>query len=239
MKTIPLKHLQNAEHLALMSDLLVLLKETNLEPLAPLTAEFTKQIELEDLAQKEIIKSSYTAKIIELDQKRDDIYRGLTLRVQSEMFSEDENEKKAAEEIEIVLKTYGNFTKHNLRKETTEIENLLNDLKNEKYTVFAENIGLVKWINWLETANNKFQEAYNLRRDEYADRPELSLRDIRRDSDLLFKEFRKITEALEILQPSEDLKTLVTKADITIEKWRDTLSKRKANAKKEENNTEE
>ncbi len=228
MKTLNLIRLQNAEHLAFMSDLLALLKEANIELLAPLTNQFTSQVELEAMAQKEITKSSYTAKLNELDQKRDNIFRGLTLCVQAELFSEDQDQKKAANEIQIVLQTYGNFTKHNFQKETTEIENLLNDLKSEKYTAFANSIGLGKWIGWLENANNQFQAIYTSRRDEYAERPDLNLRVIRKDSDTLFKELRKITDALGVLQPSESLTQLVAKADISIEQWRETLNKRKA-----------
>lgn len=234
MKHLDATRLQNAEHLALMSDLLVLLKEANIELLAPLTEKFTTQVELEELAQKQIVKSAYTAKLTQLDQKRDDIFRGLTLCVQSELFSVDKDEKEAAEKVEIVLQTYGNFSKENIRKETSEIDNLLQDLKSETYSAFANKIGLDKWMNWLSDANNELNEIYTLRRDEYAERPDLNLKNIRKDSDVLFKEFRKMVDALEILQPSENLTKLIAKADATIDKWQDTLSRRKSSNKKDD-----
>ncbi len=232
MKHLDSTRLQNAEHLALMSDLLVLLKEANIELLAPLTEKFTTQVELEELAQKQIVKSAYTAKLTQLDQKRDNIFRGLNLCVQSELFSVDEEEKEAAGKVEIVLQTYGNFSKENIRKETSEIDNLLQDLKSETYSAFANKIGLDKWINWLSDANNELNEIYTLRRDEYAERPDLNLKNIRRESDILLKEFRKMVDALEILQPSEGLTVLIKKANITIDKWQDTLSRRKSSNKK-------
>lgn len=239
MKTIDLHSLQNAEHLALMRDLLAVLKEANIEALIPLKEKFVQQVDLEESAQKQITKSGYTATLVELDQSRDEIFRGLVLRVQSELLTQDENRRKSAQQIKIVIDTYGNFTQHNLQKETIEIENLLQDLKSERYTSLSTDIGLNDWIGWLEEANNKFETTYTSRRDEYANRPDLNLKSIRNQSDILFKELCKMTAALEVLQPSESLHELISKADTSISKWRDILSQRRADGKKKKNSDTE
>lgn len=45
--------------------------------------------------------------------------------------------------------TYGNFTKHNYQKETTEIQNLVADLKSAEYLPLVQKIGLEQWVEWL------------------------------------------------------------------------------------------
>ncbi len=226
MKTLNLRKLQNAEHLAFMSDVLTLLKSVEDTHFDELKIKFTQSVEQEGLAQKEIAKSEYTARIAEIDEKRDKLYRGLVHRVKSEVFSPLEAVQKSAQKLLIVVQTYGNFTKHNYQKETTEIQNFITDLKSEEYAPSVEKIGLGQWINWLEERNTIFQNTYISRRDEYASRTEYDLKNIRKESDEIFKQIKEIAMALTVIQPSEELSTFISKVDASIDKWREILAQR-------------
>ncbi len=189
MKTIHLSRLQNVEHLAFVSDIVTLLENVDIEVLNEVKAQFSTSVNNEELAQKEIIKSEHTQSLAELDRKRDDFYRGL--------------------EVMIVLDTYGTIISSNYQKETTEIQNIIADLKSVTYTSDVTKIGLTQWITWLEEANNEFNQTYISRRDEYASRPDYNLKAIRKESDTLFKKIQEIVGALQVLQPTEQWKEIL------------------------------
>lgn len=226
MKKIDLKTLHNAEHFALMSDFSVLLTEANLAPMAELKTALEKGLAQEDAAQLQIRKSEHTAELISLDDKRDSLYRGLVLRVQSEAYNPTEDIRKSAEKLAILVGTYGNFTKHNYQKETTEIQNLVADFKSAEYLPLVQKIGLEQWVEWLETANNAFHKTYTDRRDEYANAPTFDLKNIRKEQDEIFRKICQTADALAILQPSEALKTFIAKAEASITKWNEVLAQR-------------
>lgn len=226
MKKIGLSKLQNTEHLALMEDVLKLLKETNIEPLKELTSAFESQVTRAEEAQKQIRKSEHTQELATLDEKRDDIYRGLAHRVQAELFAPVQERKKAAQKVQIVLDTYGNFTKENYRKETRTIQDFVTELRSESYLDSVQKIGLQEWVGWLEEANNTFDTLFSSRRDEYAAQPVYDVKALRKELDETFRKLQETTKALSILQPSDTLKTFIAKADATITKWQEVIWQR-------------
>lgn len=227
METINTQRLQNAEHLALMSDLLVLVKEMNLQPFEGLKNRLQTQVAQAEAGHVQIRKSEHTEELVKLDDHRDMLYRGLVLRVQSELYSQQEDLQKAAQKVLLVVETYGNFTKHNYQKETVEIQNFLADLKSEEYLPSVQKIGVEQWVTWLEDANNKFHQAYTSRRDEYAAQPSFDMKNIRKELDETLKKIMQTAEALEILQPSEPLKTFIAKANASITKWNEIIAQRR------------
>lgn len=179
MKTVDLAKLQNAEHLSYDQEVLKLLTEAAqpaLEPLRTQLATGTAQ----DAAQKAIKKSSFTDQLTEKDRARDEVFRGLHLRVQSETYSVDANAKEAAKRLAIVLNTYGNLAAENLQKETTDIESLLQELQGDKYLADANLCGVTQWAMWLQDANNDFQNLYTTRRDDQSAQPVFDMKAIRK-----------------------------------------------------------
>ncbi len=233
MKNLYTLRLQNAEHLAFMTDLSTLLKNSKLEILNDISSKLEEVVKKEELSQKEIRKSEYTEKLLKADESRATIYHGLMFRVKSELCSIKEPVRDAAKKIMLVIDTYGNFVNHNYQKETTEIQNLLEELKTKEYSAAVSAVGLSEWIKWLTAENNRFQDLYNARRDEYASRSDLKTKDIRKEGDVLFKEIKKMIDAMEILQKSKALDTLVAKINTSIDKWNEILALRnKKNASK-------
>ncbi len=226
MKKLDIQKLHNAEHLAFMKDILGLLKTLKNPILEDLIRQMTSSVEQEDLAEKEIVKSEHTATLIDLDKERDQVYRGLVYRVKSELSAVEEERQKAAQRLQIIVDTYGNFTRHNYQKETSEIDNLIQELSSSKYQKDIELTGLNDWVNWLLKANVNFRERHTTRRDEYASQPEYDLKNIRKDTDEIFKEVQKTIDALAILQPSKELSDMIAKANVSISKWKEVIAAR-------------
>lgn len=227
METIRLHNLHNAEHLALMKELHKLMVEAELEPLNGLKTQFATWVTKAEDAQKQIIKSEHTENIAHLDLKRDNLYRGLALRVQSESYHPNTDRHNGARKVQIVLDTYGNIITSNYEKQTIEMQNLIADLKSADYTDAVTAIGLGEWVTALESANNEFHTLYTVRRDEYAGKESFNLKEIRKELDDLYKQLREMTAALKILQPSDKLNILISKANVNIVRWKDILAQRK------------
>ncbi len=226
MKNLNPIRLQNAEHLAFMNDLLLLLNETKFEQLKELTIKLTEGVKNEKLSQKEIKKSEYTEQLTKLDEARDNIYQGLVFRLKSELHSIKEPVKTSAQKIKLVVDTYGSFVNYNYQKETAEIQNFIEELRLEQYNEAIELTGLSEWIEWLDDVNKQFLQAYTARRDEYASRTKLNTREIRSSNDIIFKEIKKIISAMEILQVSDELTAFVSKIDTSIDRWNKILNQR-------------
>lgn len=236
MKKIDLTKLHNTEHLALMTDVLKLLNEANIEALATLQTDLAQKVASSEAAQKQIRKSEHTSDLVSLDEKRDRIYRGLVFRLKAEELAEVEARREAAKKVALVVDTYGNFTKFNYRKETAEITNLLADLKSAEYLPAVKKTGLEEWVGWLETANKAFETLYDQRRDNYAEQPEVDMKNIRRELDALFKKIQETAGALAILQPSDALATFIAKTNATIDKWKEVLAQRGGKKNQNKNN---
>lgn len=232
MKRLELTKLQNAEHFALMTDVVNLLKETNIPQLGEVKNKIEALVADEDAAQQQIRKSEHTETLISLDEKRDKLYRGMVLRLQSEQLSPDEAKAAAANKLMIIVNTYGNFTAHNYQKETAEIYNLVQDLKAENISENVEATGVKDWLLWLETANSNFNNLFTNRRDEYAAQPVYDLKNIRKDLDAQFRKLQHTMEALQILNPSDALTVLTSKLETSIQKWKDIMAQRSGNNNK-------
>lgn len=226
MKKLQLLKLQNSEHLAFFTDVVALLNEANLPQLQTLKTKIAAEVQAEDDAQKQILKSAHTQKLESLDARRDEIFRGFVLRLQSEQLAADEARRDAANRLLIVTDTYGNINRVNLQKETTEINNMLQDLNSDKYRPDVATVAVEDWIVWLTAANTDFNDLYTDRRDEYAAMPDFDMKKIRKTIDADFDALQQTIAAMEILNPSPELETLRTKLDSSIQQWKDTLAQR-------------
>lgn len=65
-----------------------------------------------------------------------------------------------------------------------------------------------------------------MRRDEQAMVKEINLRAVRKETDEQYRSLIKTIEALNILEPSEALSTLIAKHNVSIAKWNNTLAQR-------------
>ena len=97
-----------------------------------------------------VAKSEHTHRLKELDRNRDNMFRGLSACVNEASYSPTKDEKEAATLIKILLKRYGNIISESFESQHSKTENLIQDLRSEKYAEASKKIGLVRWVNWLE-----------------------------------------------------------------------------------------
>lgn len=232
MEKIPLSRLQNAEYHALMVDTLAIVEEAKLETLNPLKTTIAALVAKLDAGLLQVRKSEHTKNLVALDEVRDNYFKGLALRVQSESFSPEKSVREQAYKIQILLNTYKNITKENLRKETDLIQNLVKDLQSEEYRTQATTTGITAWITALKKANEDFETLYNTRRDEESATESINMRAVRKETDTEYRKLIQTIEALQILHPSDALGTLISKMNAIISKWNDTLAQH--NGKKKE-----
>lgn len=232
IKGFTIQNLQNQEHFGFNTEFNLELKRSELEPLKPFVEKFTPLIAEEDKVLELIAKSEHTKKLFELDKQCDNLYRGLNKSIKATLLSPDEKERQAAEFLTIVTKTYGDITGESYESQHNKTVNFIQDIRSERFKAASDLIGVTRWINWLEEADNKFMETFRLRRDEAADkaidyRP---LRIVRKDIDTLYRETVTHINAMAVLQPSEALTTLISRVNVHIDRLSAAMAARSTRA---------
>lgn len=234
IKGIAIASLQNHEHYGFVTEVKLAIEQANIDSLATLLAKFTPLVEEENKSLEIVAKSEHTHRLKELDRNRDNMFRGLSACVNEASYSPTKDEKEAATLIKILLKRYGNIISESFESQHSKTENLIQDLRSEKYAEASKKIGLVRWVNWLEQAETTFMELYRTRRDERASTiaGTRALKLIRKDLNGVYREIIEHLNALAVLQPSEALTQLIARINIHIDKLVALKASRSTRAKK-------
>ena len=239
IKGIAIASLQNHEHYGFVTEVKLAIEQANIDSLATLLAKFTPLVEEENKSLEIVAKSEHTHRLKELDRNRDNMFRGLSACVNEASYSPTKDEKEAATLIKILLKRYGNIISESFESQHSKTENLIQDLRSEKYAEASKKIGLVRWVNWLEQAETTFMELYRTRRDERASTiaGTRALKLIRKDLNGVYREIIEHLNALAVLQPSEALTQLIARINIHIDKLVALKANRATRAKKSVKNS--
>lgn len=239
IKGIAIASLQNHEHYGFVTEVKLAIEQANIDSLATLLAKFTPLVEEENKSLEIVAKSEHTHRLKELDRNRDNMFRGLSACVNEASYSPTKDEKEAATLIKILLKRYGNIISESFESQHSKTENLIQDLRSEKYAEASKKIGLVRWVNWLEQAETTFMELYRTRRDERASTiaGTRALKLIRKDLNGVYREIIEHLNALAVLQPSEALTQLIARINIHIDKLVALKVNRSTRAKKSVKNS--
>ena len=234
IKGIAIASLQNHEHYGFVTEVKLAIEQANIDSLATLLAKFTPLVEEENKSLEIVAKSEHTHRLKELDRNRDNMFRGLSACVNEASYSPTKDEKEAATLIKILLKRYGNIISESFESQHSKTENLIQDLRSEKYAEASKKIGLVRWVNWLEQAETTFMELYRTRRDERASTiaGTRALKLIRKDLNGVYREIIEHLNALAVLQSSEALTQLIARINIHIDKLVALKANRSTRAKK-------
>ena len=234
IKGIAIASLQNHEHYGFVTEVKLAIEQANIDSLATLLAKFTPLVEEENKSLEIVAKSEHTHRLKELDRNRDNMFRGLSACVNEASYSPTKDEKEAATLIKILLKRYGNIISESFESQHSKTENLIQDLRSEKYAEASKKIGLVRWVNWLEQAETTFMELYRTRRDERASTiaGTRALKLIRKDLNGVYREIIEHLNALAVLQPLDALTQLIARINIHIDKLVALKANRSTRAKK-------
>ena len=235
LEKLYLKNLRNSEHFQFHKLFIALLLEFNgiLKKVQALFDTYTRLVDDEDVALKKIVKSRLTDKIFEADSERDNLYGGLlnANRAALRHFSSDVRE--AAENVKIVLNSYGNPTQKSYNEETSIIYNLLQDLSG-KYRDDVKTAGLLAWVAELEKSNLAIEQLMKERRDEAATLTELAMKECRAKADDAYRAMLKRLEALVEIEGEAEYAELIRKHNLDIDKFSVTLARRTTKKTKDE-----
>jgi len=202
IERINLSHLRNDAHFQFHTEFrdLVLTHGAAALMIKPQFDEYLLLYEREDEALKKISKSPLTEKIHEADAARDETFSGMAEIVNGMCKHYVKLTSDAAKRIKVVLDTYGNVARKALNEETSAIYNLLEDLKDSKFTadIAACNIG--GWATELDTRNKAVEALMKERFNEAGQKSDIVLKDARGYIDKSFNGMADRMNATVLLQ---------------------------------------
>ena len=117
-----------------------------------------------------VVKSEFTAKIVEQDAERELVFNALNNTVKAAKGHYDKTLREHAKRIEFVLDHYGNIANKTYNAETAAIDDLIRELQDTR-TADINVLNLSPWIASLRRENNIFRTLMADRVTELANRP--------------------------------------------------------------------
>ena len=132
-----------------------------------------------DRAMVNIAKSDETAKIVAADSRRDKALSSLFRVADVFEFTEDENEQLAFASLKTLFDNYNGLQWWNFEEETNGIDNLIADLRNDKYSPSAQLLVMAAYIDRLSAANQSFKALFDGRTSEVALKENFDVKQLR------------------------------------------------------------
>ena len=178
-------------------------------------------------------KNASTDEILAADADRDTLYSAYYRSVKSFLRVSSADLHTAAKTLWQSLVDYGIKPSMQLERETGAIQNLLADCE-QKYSAEVAKLGLQTVLASLKTANAKVSELLYSRTTEQSKQVAGALRKARQQSDEVFKQVRKVANAMATLGSAEALKPFADFVNQLIKRYEDEVlpKKKKADDKK-------
>jgi hypothetical protein len=161
-----------------------------------LLTAYQGKVTQEDTIYKWIRRSEFTEKKAEADSARDHVYTGLIsiVRVCQKHF--DPTMRDYAHHVYNLLDNYGDLTRVDYDSETAGIDSIVTRLNSSEYIVAVQALGLTPWVIELTEQNAQFKSYVEDAMQEQVDKPDISFRTARRETD---GALRRITDRVTAL----------------------------------------
>jgi hypothetical protein len=239
IKRIILNRLRNEEWFNFFTEFKTFV-EKNFPEISDIEALFVVFLELYAMADdtlEQVRKSNFTSLIIQHDEERDNIYRGLDGTVRVNLRHYDEGKRTAAKRLVTLFDHYGNVADKSYNEETATIYNFLQDIKN-KYAPEIATLDLTGWIDELERTNKQFEETVLDRNSEYAGKTELNMLDIRKKTGRTYLDIVEQIEALSLVKGDQVYAPFIKTLNANIERYINTIKRRSGKNSAQSDNTE-
>jgi hypothetical protein len=131
--------------------------------------------------------SALSRLIAEADARIDRTIVGINSAVNAGLHHFDPAIVAAAARIHARMKAFGNIEGKSYEGEAAAVGILIDDLRG-KFAGDVAILNLAGWVDELEAAHNAFDELFEQRNVEWADKPDASLRDVRRQVDDTYRQ---------------------------------------------------
>lgn len=200
---------------------------------------FTTALDSFDDALKDSTNLSSTSATTEADYLRDISWRGANSYAKAMMAHPTEVISQAAVELKKLFDKYGDPTSLSQTEESGVLHNLIQDLKafdSDKLTATA----FSPWLTNLETRQNNYLAAVQLRTEEEATRTIGIVRQARQIADNAYRSLVEVVNALCLVNGEEPYATFIDHVNSLVDRQKSVLKSRSTrNAKKKENDRPE
>ncbi|GHT82580.1 hypothetical protein FACS189467_7920 [Bacteroidia bacterium] len=195
IKTIRFSNLRNEAHfqfLTLYKNLLNQFAEAK-SVVGNLYDGFVELLNKEASLVDAIKASDYTRRLADADHRVDRDIVALNSIIETGLHHFNPAVVEAAHSLQVVFKTFGRVGSKSYEEEAAAVKLLLTDLQTQ-YASQSTTLGILDWITELATAQSAFEQLFNQRNIEYAERPQERLKDIR---NLIDTAYRTMTERID------------------------------------------
>ncbi len=217
-----LTRLRNLAHFEFCSEVKQMITAHTAEKLNITTAftEFCTLWEKEEQGLEVIRQHKLTAKLAELDELRDTLFSGLSTNCKSLTKHFDANMRKNAEQLVVVLKSYGNVAAESYNEETAALHKLTEELL-ENYAEQLTTCKLTDWVTNLQAVNENFSQVMLSRNEDLAKEEPIHMRSLRKSVDKLYRLMVKRVEASALLNGEEDYKDFINQLNGRIDYYKE------------------
>ncbi|MDR3309535.1 MAG: DUF6261 family protein [Tannerella sp.] len=131
--------------------------------------------------------SAYTELLAEIDIKQDTSISGIKKIIEVGLISFDPLVVEAAKRLSLRMRSFKNIQSKRYEGESASIGILISDFRSS-FPGDIVTLGLVPWLNKLETEHNQYDEIFELRNTSLSERISVKLKDIRKQIDALYKD---------------------------------------------------
>ncbi|EFM01591.1 DUF6261 family protein [Hoylesella marshii] len=233
LKEIQKARLRNMEHYQFGIHIYEMCKEANIEKLNTLLPALKVCIEGEAEALNLPRGQEFITEIRELDAVRDESYRALQLCVELAKHKRAADIKKAAAEVEKVMKRYPGVATQSNDAETGSIKNLVVDLNDAKVKPHVLKIGAKADLDQLAADNEAFDKMFRANFIDTTLNSAFDIKKLRATTDVAINAVLRRIDSLDDLEPETvGLVALVNRYNRLVENRQTTLAMRKAAAEK-------
>jgi hypothetical protein len=227
LMTFPYARLRNELHVEFHTDANAQLVSANPETLG-VKAQYDAYkllLDLEIELLDQIRRSGRTPEIDARDHERDSLVHGFTDNVKSNLRHFDPGKRQAAEKLMIILDRYGNIAQKSLEEETAAIEDLHRELMKQENYLHVAALGLGEWLGNLVQVSRNLEELIRARDREIAQRPTVSMHDIRPKTDGALCDLFDMVNALARVNGESAYATFIAEMNATTERYREKLAR--------------
>ncbi len=185
-----------------------------------------------ELAALDVVrKNAISDDLVEADDERDSVFRGMCDAVKSALNHFNADIRAAAKHLQVVLDTYGNLAIKPYDAETGGLNSLINDFTTT-YAADVATVGLTGWVTELAAKNKAFDDLKNNRYSDEAAKTILRMKQERVKTDVIYHQIVERINALVVVEGDTAYAGFVSELNKRIEGYENTISIRRAKGKK-------